>query len=74
MPFPLLSSFGSVNATEEMNLRFQGELFNPILAVGLGLVLFLMPTLLFQAMAQNTEPETEQVYTVGRFEECDNGT
>lgn len=51
-----------------MNLRFQGELFNPILAVGVSLVLFLMPTLLFQTMAQNIEPETEQVYPVGRLE------
>lgn len=50
----------------ELNLRFQGELFNPTLAIGLGFVLFLMPAFLFQTIPQNTELEAEQVCTLGR--------
>lgn len=75
----LLSGFGFVNGTEP---KIPGELLKcpyPTLPIGLGIVLFsfvlFISTPIFQTVPQNTEPETEQVYAVGRRPyEYGNGT
>lgn len=38
---PLVLFFQALDQLMELNLRFQGELFNPTLAIGLGFVFFL---------------------------------
>lgn len=63
---PLVLFFQALDQFMERNLRFQGELFNPILAIGLDFLLFLMPAFLFQTISRNTELETEQTCTLGR--------